>query len=240
MYLVSDETVIRAKISWLQQELLGPGFKNSRHPIVRLLRATDIIKSDSFGTLQQQIEATINRIDLVPPKDEHEFRELCLKTGMYAAELEIGNYRDFITSGTDVSSACALTGFVQLLRENCRKKVADYSWVPLSLRARHQLNIEDLAHGSEPNKVGKLVQDLCETALSWLTHEVMRNLVSGSTAQDGSRYRFNHWLMQLNLHLKLVRSLSALNFHEHNRVLSSAGPVSVFRNWRFARTLKWN
>ena len=239
LYSVSDPEVIRAKIAWFHQELLRGSFETSNHPVIRLVYQSGAIPPEAFNVLRQHIESTLNRIEPETPSDETEFRSLCTLGTRSAAKLELHGIPSGLARDADMLSACALSGLVQLLRESSRKSSRDFTWVPLYMRARHQLSLADLEHGIKTVEIRNLFRDLSDTGLSWFTSEHMQELCAASSRSGQSRNRFNHWLIQLKLQRNLLKRVRELKRSQHKKAFSMVWFGGAWQTWRFARKLSW-
>lgn len=239
LYSVSDPEVIRAKIAWFHQELLGENFETSNHPVIRLVYQSGAIPHEGFDVLHQHIDSTLNRIEPETPSDETEFRSLCTLGTRSAAKLELYGIPPGFARDADMLSACALSGLVQLLRESSRKSSRDFTWVPLYMRARHQLSLADLERGIKSVEIESLFRDLSDTGLSWFTSKNMQELCAASSQSGLSRNRFNHWLIQLKLQRNLLERVRELKLSQHNKVFSTVWFGGAWQTWRFARKLNW-
>lgn len=239
MFSVSDEDVLRAKISWFQREVLWLDPAQSQHPIVRLLTVTQAIQQND-NAMRQHFLTTLNRIDLTPPRNEEELKTLCANAGRSASLLELKWNSESAPERSAFTPAFEFMGLVQLLRESSKSRNPIFAWVPLSLLARHQINRQQCALQPESDKAVNLCKDICDEGLSWLNSDQIRSLAESSTKTAAGQARLNHWLMQLNMDWFQMKRLARLGFHQHRRVFTTIPPVNVWRNWRFARSLKWN
>ena len=238
MYSVRDEAVLRAKISWYQNELLGQNAAQSSHPIVRVLHKSGAIKQDDVD-VHRHFLSILHRIELDPPDNGNEFKSLCIQTSRFASCLELGVTSERVDEVEGFSSACALVGFVQLLRESSRVEPTSFAWVPLNLFARHQITRRDWMEQPESRQARDLFEELCETVLSWFPPAKLEKLKESAAQAGMEQERLNHWMMQLNLQVHLLNSLSRMGLAKLKHQFLKTTPAFVWRNWQFARKLKW-
>ncbi len=234
---VSDETVARAKLGWWQQQLLGPDYRTSAHPITRQLYQNGVIATGAQEHVWGLLATTLNRLDMAPPADEQELQSLCRLIGEYPLHLELSIQGQHETEKVALSAACAVNGLVQLLRESSRSELPAYAWLPMNLLVQHGVTPHDIQSGSRPDRTRQLMRQLCMLGLSWIKDGVGDDEELRLRIGPAWRHRHRHWLIHTELNARRLKKLRDVGARRHGQVFAATGPGDVWLAWRSARRI---
>jgi len=231
---VSDESVGRAKLLWWQQQLLGPDYGISSHPITRQLHRRGVIPTSAREHVQVMLESALHRLDAPPASDEKALRSLCQSLGFHAMCLELAIQHEENAESPVLAGACAVNGLVQLLRESSRSELPSYTWLPLKLLARHDLTRAELQSKTRSEATRLLMQQLCTLGLTWIEGKDFGNDLSIDASW---RCRHRHWIIQTLLNVRCLKRLQRMNLQLHSQEFSTVLVGDAWLSWRTARKL---
>jgi len=236
---VSDESVARTKLNWWQQQLLGPEYRSSEHPITRQLVQYNVITTDVREHLLGLLATTVDRLNAPAPANEQAFKALCESIGLYPMKMELALQGERDTQSVSLVAACAVNGLVQLLRESCRGEMRAYSWLPPVFLQHFGLRRNELQQGTRPEEAKQLMGQLCTLGLSWLRDEAgaggYREWWAGM--DTGWRHRHRHWIIQTQLNIRRLKNLRGLGIDQHARGFSTTDFGDAWLAWRCARRI---
>ena len=236
-YRVSDEAVARAKLSWWTEQLLGPEYATSTHPVIRQLHRSRAIAPAARDALVNMLRISLERLGAPSPANEDELKSLSLGIGQFPMQLELA-----LCAGSgwgEVPAAvCAVNGLVQLLRESSRKLDQSYYWIPLNLLARHRLSRNELNADGKSLPASQLMEKICRLGESWLASDQTR---AGASAPAGRAWAawpkhplYRHCYIQSEMNLRMLGRLRHMQLQQHKQVFDSANLSDAWSAWRCA------
>ena len=237
---IGDESVARAKLAWWHGQLVGRGFHSSEHPICRSLDRTGGVTPEEGDALQELLTNCSQRLDGSATVNEAELKLACFTIGLHAMRLELG--RQLVPQHNSwLAGACAVNGLMQLLRESIcsRHPGKEYTWIPLTMLARHKLSHVDLSEGAQPVRFQHLVRQLDELAESWLGSSESSLVTMEEGRIPGQLWielaGARHWYIQSELQRRLLRKMAARKSISAAYKLVQTGIADAWFIWRCAR-----
>lgn len=137
---LSEESLVLTQLAWWRQELQPDRTAMSAHPVIRALRESNNAQLPHPATMDALIGAQLERSQAESVVDPESLRALCERLGwpMVCAHLGV-NIEDKVAQ--ELAGHCAVSGLLCLIDSALRKQDKSWWFVPLTLQAKHQLNL---------------------------------------------------------------------------------------------------
>ena len=227
----SDDEVARHKLNWWRLECLHHDLNDSRHPVIRELVRTGARDGLDRQCLAGLLDGAEGRLDEPGPANAEELKTRCQQLSRPQLEMEarVCGIEERELDWSPELASCS--GLMQLIRESSGENSSEsYRWLPLSLRAKHGVNRDDVLHKPRSEPVAELFTEMMNIGIEW--------------GVEGSRQRENHsvprsQLRHLNalsgLNLRKLKRLKNLSPDRHACELGRLGLGDLLAAWSSAR-----
>jgi len=165
---MSEESLVLAQLAWWREELQPERAGVSAHPVIRVLRNRNDQALPSTKMTDHLIAPMLERLQAEPLSDKPALKALCDRIGSPRVCLQLGV--DASEQDESVQSGCgSVSGLIYLIDTALRTPDKPWWFLPLSIQAKHQVQVNSLGHSSQD--VAVVLGSLLEWAAEWMEEQ---------------------------------------------------------------------